>query len=188
MIIRLFFIFSLFSLSATAQPALPFSSIPDYPEEYTAATVSARMIDAAGFRFYWATDGLEETDLAYRPHGDSRSSRETIEHIYSLTQFIYNTHFSKPIRPVDISDKSFPELRKEILQMLLEVRTFLTSENPDLRTLEISFPQGSLPYWNLVNGPISDMIYHTGQVILMRRASGNPVRPGVSVLMGTVNN
>ena len=42
------------------------------------------------------------------------------------------------------------------------------------------------PFWNLINGPFSDIIYHTGQVVAFRRISGNPINPGVNVFVGQV--
>ncbi len=40
------------------------------------------------------------------------------------------------------------------------------------------------PFWHTLNGPISDALYHTGQLVVFRRASGNPMNPKVSVFMG----
>jgi len=42
------------------------------------------------------------------------------------------------------------------------------------------------PFWNNINGPIADAIWHTGQVVLLRRASGNPFNSKVSVFNGKV--
>ncbi len=40
------------------------------------------------------------------------------------------------------------------------------------------------PFWNNINGPIADAIWHVGQVVSFRRSSGNPFPKGVSVLTG----
>jgi hypothetical protein len=40
------------------------------------------------------------------------------------------------------------------------------------------------PMWNVINGPVSDAIYHVGQIVAFRRAAGNPMHPGVSVFSG----
>ncbi len=40
------------------------------------------------------------------------------------------------------------------------------------------------PIWNLLNGPLSDAIYHTGQLVSFRRTSGNPIQTGVNVFFG----
>jgi|GEM_PF-5684614 len=54
--------------TANAQTdTLPYYQIPDAPSTYTAATVSARMIDGLGYRYYWATESLRPEDLAYEP-------------------------------------------------------------------------------------------------------------------------
>jgi hypothetical protein len=42
------------------------------------------------------------------------------------------------------------------------------------------------PFWNQLNGPIADALWLCGHVVLLRRASGNPLRKGVSFLTGTV--
>ncbi|MBL4904447.1 MAG: hypothetical protein JKZ00_00090, partial [Flavobacteriaceae bacterium] len=52
--------------------------IPPAPKEYTAGTVASRMVDGLGFRYYWATEGLTEKDLAFRPNSEARTTLETI--------------------------------------------------------------------------------------------------------------
>ena len=67
---------------------LPYYEIKDYTIDYTAGSASARMVDGLGFRYYWASEGLREEDLAYRASESGRTSSETIDHIYGLTKFI----------------------------------------------------------------------------------------------------
>ena len=40
------------------------------------------------------------------------------------------------------------------------------------------------PFWNLLNGPIADALWHVGQVVTFRRSSGNPFNAKASVLTG----
>ena len=58
----------------------------------------------------------------------------------------------------------------------------------DFSKLSIRFERGGtkmeFPFWNQINGPISDAIWHCGQVVMNRRASGNPLRKGVNVFIG----
>ena len=68
----------------------PYYQIPDYPEKYTAGSVAARMVDGLGFRYFWATEGLREEDLKYKPSEEGRTCGETIDHIYGLTLVILN--------------------------------------------------------------------------------------------------
>ena len=53
---------------------LPYYEIPAYPEVYSQGTVTARMIDGLGFRYYWATEGLREVDLKFKPNDEARTS------------------------------------------------------------------------------------------------------------------
>ena len=58
----------------------------------------------------------------------------------------------------------------------------------ELGLLKIKFNRGGVfsefPFWNLINGPISDAIYHVGQIVSFRRTSGNPIEKGVNVFLG----
>ncbi len=169
----------------------PYYEIPDAPEHYTAATSVARMIDGLGFRYYWATEGLRPEDLSYRPSETSRTSAETLDHLYGLCEVVYNTAAGKDnIRPLEISGLSWEEKRKATLYFLMEASDILRS-NPDLNLegLEIVFSRGdrrsSFPFWHQLNGPLADALWHTGQIVSQRRASGNPLPSGVSVFMGT---
>lgn len=59
-------------------------------------------------------------------------------------------------------------------------------ESTDLSEFNIVFKRGErsseFPFWNQINGPISDALWHCGQVVSFRRASGNPFNSKVSVL------
>ena len=179
--------------NSNSQQNLPFSKIPEAPKEISSANITARMIQGVGFRYYWATEGLTNKDLSYRPSIDAQSSYETLEHIYSLACTINNTGSSTPnARPLKETPKDFDSLRKETLtQLKLASDKFLSAKPDDLENMKIIFQresgQSSFPIWNLINGPISDAIYHTGQIISFRRTSGNPVPKGVNVFLGRKN-
>ncbi|WP_421872631.1 hypothetical protein [Marinoscillum sp.] len=173
-----------------AQSGLPYSQIPDYPEEFTAETATARMIDGLGFRYYWATDSLRAEDLAYKPSEEGRTSRETLEHIHGLANFLLCTTRQQNQTAVDVSEMSFEELRASTLSSIEEASNTLKSGKVKLDDLLITF-EGSdktYPFWNQLNGPIADALWHVGQVVLMRRSSGNPFNSNVSVFTGTVRN
>ena len=79
----------LIALNVQSQDAmkdtLPYAEIPEAPENYTAGAVVSRMIDGLGFRYYWASEGLTEKDLAYTPGNDGRTIEQTLKHIYGLS-------------------------------------------------------------------------------------------------------
>ena len=180
-----------FSLTAqeTMNTSLPYYEIPEAPEAYTAANVAARMVDGLGFRYYWVTDSLRPEDLSYKPSEEARTTDETIEHIYSLSRTIYNTVFQIPNVKVENEDLSFEEMRAKTLNYLYDASMQLR-KNGDLAELNIVFDRkGSVseyPFWNLINGPIADAIWHTGQVVSFRRSSGNPFNSKASMFTGKV--
>jgi hypothetical protein len=171
---------------------LPYRQIPDAPEKYNAATVAARMIDGLAFRYYWATEGLRQQDLDYRTTPESRSSAETIDHIHGLAKMVHNAVMEIPnISGGPAEELSFAEQRTETLTLLAAASERLkNSKSKDLKRFNIVFQRGDnqsvLPFWNTLNGPLADALWHVGQVVAFRRASGNPFNSNVNVLRGTV--
>ncbi len=182
----------LFTHCATAQNKY-YYQIPDTPAIYTAATVAARMVDGLGFRYYWATEGLTEKDLAYRPSDSARTSLETIQHIEGLANILLNavnkrsTNFNSPV-----PNLAFAELREKTLLSIQQASELLKKPGADLAAMDMIFERGinkqEYPFWNLINGPIADALWHVGQVVSFRRATGNPLPAGVSVLRGIKTN
>ena len=172
---------------------LPYYQIPDYPESYTPANVAARMIDGLGFRYYWATEGLTEKDLEYRPGNDGRSTGQTIDHIYGLTLTIMNASLNQPnIFQRDDEELTFEQKRTKTLKNIEKASQVLKDQNANTLENNMVIFQGEngtseFPYWNMINGPIADAIYHTGQVVSFRRSSGNPINSNIRVFLGKVN-
>lgn len=168
---------------------LPYYEIPDYPNAYNECTVVARMIDGLGFRYYWATEGLRNEDLAYKPSEDGRTTGETVDHIYGLTKVILNSALNLPNGRSEDSEMSFAEKRAKTLNMLKQAADIFR-ESKDLSKFSIVFQRGEntsqFPFWNQLNGPIEDAVWHCGQVVLLRRASGNPYNSKASVFSGKV--
>lgn len=171
--------------------SLPYYQIPDYPQEYTATTVVARLVDGLGFRYYWATEGLRPEDLAYKPSENARTSEETIDHILGLSTVIINS-VSRKANVRDSREQpvlSFKEKRAKTLDNLKRTSEILLRSTPeDLESFNLIFKRkdGSTeyPFWNQINGPISDALWHVGQLVALRRSSGNPFDSKVSVLQG----
>ena len=180
------------SFAQTADNDQPYYyQIPDYPESYTAEAVAARLIDGLGFRYYWATEGLRPEDLKFKPNEDARTTAETIDHIYGLTKVIANATDHQPNGPSEEPPMSFEEKRRKTLEKIQRASEILkAADQGTLDEYTMVFQGGenstSYPYWNLINGPISDAIWHCGQVVLLRRSSGNPFNSKVSVLQGKV--
>ena len=171
---------------------LPYYEVPEYYESYTAGTVAARMVDGLGFRYRWATEGLREVDLEYKPTDSSRTTIQTIDHILGLSRVIVNATLKIPSN----FTKQQPELnyeqkRKETLENIKKASEILQKAT-SLVDFNMNFisnkGESKYPFWNSINGPIADAIWHTGQVTLLRRASGNPISKKVSFLQGKIRD
>ena len=188
----------LFSQSANDTAArvdsldLPYREIPAYPDSFTAETVVARMIDGLGFRFYWATEGLRPVDLSFRPGPEARSSEETVDHILGLSYIIVNA-LKKQVNVrsgEETSPLTFAVKRKLILENLETSSRLLRQPGSRLEDFDIVFQNAEstaeFPFWNMLNGPIADALWHVGQVVSFRRSSGNPFNSKASVFTGKV--
>ncbi|MFK7972400.1 MAG: hypothetical protein AB8F95_18670 [Bacteroidia bacterium] len=179
-------------LSQNTNDSLPYREIPPYPDKYNACTVTARMVDGLGFRYYWATEGLRSEDLAYKPSADARSAGETLDHILDLAELVLNAVKLQPnIRPNERPEMTFSEKRKLTLLYLKEASDILkVSKNKDMKKFNLVFKRGdnesSYPFWHQLNGPLGDALWHCGQIVSFRRASGNPFNSKVSVFQGKV--
>lgn len=188
-ILSIFFFFGMLSLNA--QSEVPYYEIPDYPEKYSDCTVAARMIDGLGFRYYWATEGLRAEDLEYKPSESGRSTSETIDHLLGLSNFIVKVALKEEIGPREDVELSFEEKRALTLNNFKQAADILR-ESEDLSQFKIVINRGDskseFPFWNNINGPIADAIWHSGQIVVLRRASGNPFNSKASVFMGKVRD
>ena len=195
------FFFVLISVSLMAQNktdntgTLPYYQIPESPKEFTAANVAARMVDGLGFRYYWATEGLREEDLSFRPNEEARTTNETLNHILGLSNIIVNSVLKEPnIRSEEEEPVlSFEEKRRKTLENIKTTSDILRkSTKEDMEEFKIVFKNGDnvteYPFWNQINGPIEDAIWHTGQVVSFRRSSGNPFNSKASVLRGRLRD
>lgn len=169
---------------------LPYYQIPAYPDNYSTVNVIARMIDGLGFRYYWATEGLRPEDLSFKPSEKARTTAETINHIYGLSHVILNASLKQDnARRNDEPEYSFEEKRRKTLENIKQASDiFRSSKDSEMDSFKAIFKgkdsTTEYPFWNIINGPIADAIWHCGQVVSFRRSSGNPMNPKVSVFNG----
>lgn len=174
-----------FFMTAQDTSDVPYFEIPEYAETFTAGTVAARQVDALGFRFYHATDGLTEKDFAFKAHDDTRSTGELISHIYDLALIVLNSTLNKPNNRGEKTEMTFKEKRDLALRNLKQASDILRVSD-DLSKFKIIFGEREIPFWNNINGPIADSIWHAGQIASYRRSTGNPINPKVNHFMGTI--
>lgn len=151
--------------------------IQGYPQKVSAGTILTRLLDGLGFRFYWATEGLREKDYGFRPSPDCKSIEELVRHIWGLINWVTvsmtGTRYTRPDTVV--------EIREQVLEMVWYLRN-QTQGMGEEKLAETTIE--GLPFWHMVNGPISDALTHVGQINSFRRLSGNPVH-GANVFTGT---
>ena len=175
--------FLIINLGAMAQEQeLPYYELEEPTENYTAGSVAARMIDALGFRYYWASEGLRDVDLDYKASESGRTSAETIEHILGLSHFILSSISEESKKTVD-KKMLFEDQRKQTLFNLKKASNILRSSK-DLS----EFDTARHPFWNMINGPISDAIWHCGQLVTLRRASGNSFNSNINLFSGKIRD
>ena len=186
-----FILLGLYHLNIMSQKSEYFKDISEYPTEINNGNIISRIINGLGYRYYWATEKLRENDLLYRPSKDAYSTKETMVHIFTLSKTVYNTTLSKLNERPDIDIPSdYESIRNETLQFLEKAsKNFSNLNSEGLYQMKIKFNRGgtikNFPIWNLLNGPIADAIYHTGQIVSFRRTTGNPIDSSVNVFMGS---
>ncbi|MEO1010922.1 MAG: hypothetical protein AAFX53_06415 [Bacteroidota bacterium] len=174
----------------TMQETLPYYEIPEAPQTLTAGAVMSRIIDGLGFRYYWATEGLTENELHYLPGNKARTIAQTIDHMYQLSNTILK--FAQKEGKSGETPKRDPfQQRKATLlnfkkaSVLFRSNEHLTGNNPKSGDSK-NIPE--LPFWNYINGPIADALWHTGQITTLRRVAGNPIRPNLDFFRGKVRD
>lgn len=188
-------IFILLCFTSNAQEnmtELPYASIPEASENYTAGAIVSRMIDGLGFRFYWASEGLTADNLNYEPGNEGRSIDQTLDHILGLSTVILNSAKNVPNdRTVTAEKLKGDERRQKTLENLKEAsEQYAASTDMSAHTIIFKTAKGSstFPLWNNINGPIEDAVWHAGQIVVLRRSAGNPINPKVNVFLGKLNH
>ncbi|PQJ23514.1 hypothetical protein [Tenacibaculum sp. SG-28] len=171
---------------------LPYKELPTPPKQYFPGAIVARMLDGLGFRYYWATEGLREEDLLYRPTAAAWSTHNLLGHILALTKITLGTledNFDAK-KYIRVELLPFEQLRFNTLHSIEKTSKLLLKTN-DLDQFKTVFSgkggqEITYPFWNQLNGPIADALWHVGQLVSYRRTSGNPIPGGINFFSGTV--
>lgn len=173
-----------------AYQRLPYKELPIPPKQYLPGAIVARMLDGLGFRYYWATEGLQKDDLLYRPSAEAWSIHDVLGHILALTKItlatLENNFDAKRYTRVELLP--FEQLREDTLYAI-EKASQLLLKTSDLSQFNTVFygkvgQTISYPFWNQLNGPIADSIWHVGQIVSHRRSNGNPMAKGINFFSG----
>jgi hypothetical protein len=166
----------------------PYSKIENYPEAFTLGCVVGRMLDGLGYRYHWASKNLRTEDVQYSPGNGGKTTLENLKHIYELAAdallLAEGQEFNRP--RVAVGNLEYPELRQLTLNNIHQAsQKFKAMTDSEIANIKVVFAfvdrKKEYPFWNFLNGQLSDAIYHTGQIVSFRRSSGNPVSKEMNV-------
>ncbi len=154
---------------------VPFHAIPDPPPAIGAGQILSRMADGIGFRFRWATEGLRDADMGFRPAKDCKTLGELLLHVMGLLSWVADTLAMEP-RWELLKSTEPGVVRGRVLDLATQLSSrFKAMSEADLRQVTIGAKkEEAFPVWNIVNGPLSDSLTHIGQILSWRRMAGNP--------------
>jgi len=133
--------------------------MPDQKRE-----VLRHMVATVAYRGGVALADLPESFATFRAHETTRTPGEILAHIGDL--FEGSLHLVKG-ELVFLTSTPLP-WNEEIMRFFAAVKVFdsyLASDAPL-----------ACPVEKLVQGPIGDALTHVGQIVMLRRMSGNPIR------------
>jgi len=171
----------------------PYDTLPAAPEAFDGPGVLTRLVDGMGFRYRWATEGLGEPDLAFRPVEGAMTLGEVLAHMCVLVRWtagsvrgaLTGESAGSYMEFVDVPE-AWDALRTETLEQLVELRALVAEADPErLASGSITgHPKaGPQPLWCMLNGPLADFLTHVGQVASWRRMAGSPA-PRADVFRG----
>jgi hypothetical protein len=164
------------ALNPLIMKELPYTKIPEPPREMTSATVLVRLVDGIGFRYRWATEGLTEEDMAFQPCATSMKVGELLAHIHGLLAI--SESYLTDAKRVEVGTLNLDERRRQTLDTVLRIRDSLLALDDDYlakREYKVPWASEPLPVWYLINGPLSDILTHIGQIASWRRINNNPI-------------
>jgi len=141
--------------------------------------VLRHMVATVAYRGGLAVVDAPESFASFRAHDTTRTPGEILAHIGDLLEgslyllkgeMVYLT--STPL--------SWKEEIKRFFSAIKNLDSYLASDAPLACAVE-----------KLVQGPIGDALTHVGQIVMLRRMSGNPIRPAAyftaEIVAGEVN-
>ena len=167
-----------------------FSQIEEYPTEVSVSTITYRIVDSLGFRYFWATEGLGDKDGAFEPGNGGRNLHQNLSHIYNMVDFIANffegetTVFPEKEHSLDLVDLRYKTLDR-ILEIKQKIRK-MEGQFLEANSIRVEVNQEPMQFsmWHIYNGPLTDVFYHIGQVVSFRRTLGKPIDPAVQPFLG----
>ena len=156
-------------------------SLPAGPPD--APAVIAFLTRSLGYRYRWATDGMAETTLAFRPVEGSMDMAELMGHLCDLAWWMRATLTGVMAPRPEPGVEGLRAATMAHLEVVAEAFAAMTPA--DLEALRISPPgmEEAFPLSNVIHGPLADFLTHVGQVTSWRRIAGD-LAPAAPVFFG----
>ena len=153
-----------------------YENILKFPDKMSAANVLVRLIDGMAFRYKCSLAELDNSYLEFRPVEGSMNLKELMEHVHKLSVWLYQTVIDNKFseKPVE----GLHDLKNQTLKLLKDIRDKLENmDDVELANMKVHNPWGdeNISIWLLINGPLADILTHTGQILSWRRIAGSPV-------------
>jgi hypothetical protein len=126
--------------------------------------VLRHMVATVGFRGKVAIRDAPQDFAHFRPATDVRSPGEILAHIGDLLE---GSHYLLRGEFIELTSEPLPwdEEGERFFAAVTSLETFLASDAPLAHSVE-----------KMVQGPVGDALTHIGQIIMLRRMVGVPIR------------
>jgi hypothetical protein len=114
--------------------------------------------------------------MEFQPCSTSMKLWELLAHIHMLLTVSEEFITGKAVEKV--TPVSLDERRKKTLDTVVRIREALLELDDEYLENRMHSPpwdERVFPIWNLINGPLSDVLTHVGQVASWRRINDNPI-------------
>lgn len=166
-----------------------FATLTKPAEPYLPGSLLSILVDGLAYRYYWATQAIRRSDMNFKATADARSIEELMAHILDLSEGVRNTIQGQVIQgQLQREKQSYTQVRNRTFENLKLISQFLLGkQNTELSSVNLALDLGDrMEVYGLeaiLVGPLTDMGYHIGQIVYLRRCAGNPIARGVNPFM-----
>lgn len=121
------------------------------------------LLDSANYRFEKVVDGADSNFASFSLGHDSRNALELVNHLVNVLAYAEST-----LLEIDLlvwHTYNWDQGKQQFKFVLHELQDFFDHNNVEDELMEV-----------MIHGPLSDVFGHIGQLAMMRRVSGKPMK------------
>jgi len=153
-------------------------NLPPCPSKANTSSAISQLLSGVISRYANATQDVPEELSDYQVCESAMTMTQVYRHIYQLSYWTSSAWDKSCVYNKNLN--SLDDYRAATLTILLDLRNYIDGLSEDelsTATLYHKRTDSYLPFWYIINGPISDMLTHVGQINSWRRAAGHPCPP-----------